>query len=393
MKLQSRDSKNTIFFIIFAPSKVKMNEKGLMTLHIFNPEHDIALAANLSNFTAPRAGRQLRHDLGFLPALWAEEGDVILVDDMDDAARQWQKLCGTDEWPCWKENVSTLEINGVDAWGWDLALCAHLKRRGVPVELLPDNEHLERIRQLSHRRTAAHLLAQLQEAGIIGEASECSSLDEVKQFLSRHQRMVLKAPWSSSGRGVRYFDVSCLKEDVSGEAPGFNWVSNILKTQGSIMAEPHYRKVMDFGMEFKADGNGALTYEGLSLFHTVNGAYTGNLIASEEDKLKIISAYIPASLINSIQEKIIRLLDLQDYRGCWGVDMMIVVTDEGEYLLHPCVEINLRRTMGHVALALGNRLSSPQHHVMQISYDGSHYRLSCQKATAAAAATLSESTP
>jgi hypothetical protein len=75
------------------------------------------------------------------------------------------------------------------------------------------------------------------------------------------------------------------------------------------------------------------------------------------------------------------------------VDMMIVVTDEGEYLLHPCVEINLRRTMGHVALALGNRLSSPQHHVMQISYDGSHYRLSCQKATAAAAATLSESTP
>lgn len=29
-------------------------------LHIFNPEHDIALASNLSNFTAPHAGRQLR---------------------------------------------------------------------------------------------------------------------------------------------------------------------------------------------------------------------------------------------------------------------------------------------------------------------------------------------
>ena len=51
-----------------------------MILHVFNPEHDIALASNLSNFTAPHAGRQLRYDLGFLPALWAEDGDIIKID-------------------------------------------------------------------------------------------------------------------------------------------------------------------------------------------------------------------------------------------------------------------------------------------------------------------------
>lgn len=53
-----------------------------MRLHIFNPEHDIALAANLKRFTAPHAGRQMRADLGFLPALWADEGDFVLVDDV-----------------------------------------------------------------------------------------------------------------------------------------------------------------------------------------------------------------------------------------------------------------------------------------------------------------------
>ena len=63
-----------------------------MTLHIFNPEHDIALASGLANFTAPHAGRQLRHDLGFLPAIWAKEGDVVLVDDAEQAARSWRKL-------------------------------------------------------------------------------------------------------------------------------------------------------------------------------------------------------------------------------------------------------------------------------------------------------------
>ncbi len=39
-----------------------------MTLHVFNPEHDIALAYDNKYFTAPHAGRQLRYDLEYLPA-------------------------------------------------------------------------------------------------------------------------------------------------------------------------------------------------------------------------------------------------------------------------------------------------------------------------------------
>ena len=50
-----------------------------MTLHVFNPEHDIALAYDNKYFTAPHAGRQLRNDLDYLPVLWAAEGDYVLV--------------------------------------------------------------------------------------------------------------------------------------------------------------------------------------------------------------------------------------------------------------------------------------------------------------------------
>ena len=53
-----------------------------MTLHVFNPEHDIALAYDNKYFTAPHAGRQLRHDLDYLPALWAEDGDLVLVENV-----------------------------------------------------------------------------------------------------------------------------------------------------------------------------------------------------------------------------------------------------------------------------------------------------------------------
>ena len=49
-------------------------------------------------------------------------------------------------------------------------------------------------------------------------------------------------------------------------------------------------------------------------------------------------------------------------------------------LLHPCVEINLRRTMGHVALALQQLIhpdddDTDDRRIMRIDYDGSHYKL------------------
>ena len=56
-----------------------------MKLLVFNPEHDLALAANLSNFTAPHAGRQLRTDLGYIPAIWAAADDRVLVENVEDA--------------------------------------------------------------------------------------------------------------------------------------------------------------------------------------------------------------------------------------------------------------------------------------------------------------------
>ena len=151
------------------------------------------------------------------------------------------------------------------------------------------------------------------------------------------------------------------------------WVTNILKSQGSIMAEPYYNKVKDFGMEFMADENGSIHYLGLSLFHTVNGAYEGNILATENMKKNMISHYVPVCLLDSIKYKIIEYLRLEGYVGPFGIDMM--VTKEG---FHPCVEINLRRTMGHVALAISPK-DDDIRGVMRVIYDGNHYKLKINK--------------
>ena len=46
----------------------------------------------LRNFTSPHAGRQLRADLGYLPALWAEEGDYVLVENTEEAEKAFGEL-------------------------------------------------------------------------------------------------------------------------------------------------------------------------------------------------------------------------------------------------------------------------------------------------------------
>lgn len=372
-----------------------------MTLHIFNPEHDIALASGLSNFTAPHAGRQLRHDLGFLPAIWAGEDDIIVVDDAEYAAHSWKRLAprlvrlgetcgfrwGNRQFLTWKQLQGLTNVT-LEPWGWNNALRSLLLRSGLTERELPTTESLATIRELSHRRVASSLLPQLRIEGTVGESMECHTEEETVEAIHRYGYVVLKAPWSSSGRGLRFYDAKQL--DNTGLTPHLSgWLRNLLATQGSVMAEPYYNKVKDFGMEFESDGEGTVRYLGLSLFHTQNGAYTGNVLASETAKEEMMSRYLSPTLLQTVREEICRRLGelfRDKYCGPFGVDMMVCtaqdedgkVINDKRCLLHPCVEINLRRTMGHVALALSPD-DDDVRHVMRIDYNENVYKLRIQQ--------------
>ena len=119
-----------------------------------------------------------------------------------------------------------------------------------------------------------------------------------------------------------------------------------------------------------------IEYLGLSVFQSSNGSYVGNILASEEEKVEIISKYIPFHRVQSAIDELCAILTdemVGKYTGPLGVDMMIV--DENGIKLHPCVELNLRRTMGHVALSFNQTQTDPRK-LMQISYSrGYHFRV------------------
>lgn len=328
---------------------------ALMTLHVFNPEHDLALASGLSNFTAPHAGRRLRADLGYLPALWAGADDCVLVEHVGQARQAWGRLrARVGGRPCQfvdKSQLGRLDISRVEPWGWDMPLRSSLIRHGVSPGACASEAEIADIRQCSHRRMAVRVQERLRMVPSV----EVSSLEAVSRLLtpdsSSPSLLVIKAPWSSSGRGVRFVD-SAHFDHFRG------WIANVIRQQGSVMVEPYRPKVKDFGMEFEMQPDGMANYLGLSLFTTHNGAYAGNVIASEDDKRDMISRYVPASSVDIVRAKVMDALREvlgRRYVGPLGVDMMIVSHPSVDgFLIHPCVEINLRRTMGHVAIAMAN---------------------------------------
>lgn len=376
-----------------------------MIIHVFNPEHDLALAHGDSHFTPPHAARELRMNLGFLPALWASDGDVVLVDDADYAHKASARLHVaqakvaflTPEDFRLRFNPSVVVLSPgecqVQPWGWDAAVRHRLFQAGVPASLLPSDDQLAALRQLSHRRTAVGLLSALRSDPLlapltVGQSVECTTMDSVLQVVGLWRHVVLKAPWSSSGRGIKYVNRSLSRSQQG-------WCANTLREQGSVVAEAYNDKVMDFGMEFVSDGLGHVSYCGLSLFSTLNGAYTGNLLATEADKEVLLGAYLPSSLLGEVRSRLQELLAATvgtTYSGPLGIDMMVVAAPQTassaapSCLLNPCVELNLRRTMGHVALALSPaerppHLSSSVHQpprLMQITHI-SNYELKLRR--------------
>lgn len=357
-----------------------------MTIRIFNPDHDLALAANQERFTPPHAGRQLRNDLSFLPALWSDDGDIVVVEDVDSAYSALQnvkKVKTPDVEFCTFDQLAHVAqqsgafLHAIDAWGWDKALRFQFRKSGVPERLLPTKEQIEEVRRLSNRRITTDMLFSLRdglEGHTCGESTYVTDKEGFGVILLKQRNIVAKAPWSSSGRGVRYFFDGKATENAC------NWTANTIRNQGGIMVEPIYNKVKDFGAEFVRNFDGTVHFLGLSLFETRSGAYTGSLLAPEEAKREIISRFINLDLFDEILLRLERelssvLAPLGNLSICLGVDMMIVAKKEDDgFLVNPCVEVNLRRTMGLVALDISSKINCRQG-FMSVSYDNKKYHL------------------
>ena len=317
-------------------------------IHLFNPENDLALAFGGSNYTPPANALALHNAGAALPLFYGERGDMVIGREID---RTWvaEAVNRFDLGTSIFDGYYPLECEAAP-WGWSLDARRQLEQAGVNQNALISPEQIECLRQLSHRRLTVEVMAQLAQSlpfEIPARPIEATTPKQALDYHKEHGGCYVKLPWSSSGRGV--FDASGLTDDAL-----LSRVKGMINRQGSVMCEQRLDKVEDFAMLFYSDGR-QVKRVGYSAFYNEHGAsYGGNIVANDEILGRRLAAIVGDDrlrLISEALQSILTLIIAPHYKGYFGVDML-AYTDGSQVLVAPCVEINLRMTMGVVAWRL-----------------------------------------
>lgn len=321
---------------------------------LFNPENDLALAADVDHYTAPTLARKLRSDLALLPMWIAQDGSRIVALATEENEKfilqNKANLKGLADVDIYKgESLAPMP------WGWSRSVRNEFQRMGV--ETVADDAFLARLRQLSSRKTTVDMLTMLNQYGIPVPPMPrlCLSVDEVEQKVREFGDVVMKMPWSSSGRGV-------CRASAKEFLHYHDWALGAIRKQGALLCEAYLDKVQDFAMEFRVV-QGRAEFFGYSVFfNTPQMSYDHAVVASTATLRNRLVALVDESLLDAVQESVRYSLEQmlpREYDGYVGVDMMVYRDTDGALCVNPCVEVNLRTTMGVISAALGNRIVHP----------------------------------
>ncbi len=331
---------------------------------LFNPENDLALAADVDHYTAPTLARKLRSDLALLPMWFASNGSRIIA-PLSAENKAFIKENASN-----LKNLADVDIYGGEGlapmpWGWSRAVRSEFRRMGIETDA--DDNLLDELRQLSNRKTTILLLTALQQCGISVPPMPkmCQKIEEVERAVSEFGEVVLKMPWSSSGRGV-------CRASAAEFGHYRDWALGVIRRQGSILCEAYLDKVQDFAMEFFVE-QGRAEFFGYSVFfNTPQMSYDHAVVAPTATLRSKLSELIDAEVLNGVQTCVSQCLGQllpKDYSGYVGVDMMAYRNADGAICLNPCIEVNVRTTMGVVSAALGNNIVHPENEAsMSILY-------------------------
>lgn len=321
------------------------------TLLRFNPDHDLAMAADSAHYTAPPNAALFAVDMATLPCWITSEGEAVSPLPL---VKEYHALGGR----C--TSASTLIAKAYDSvlpWGWNKAEYHRLLRQGFLPEQLPNPSSIERVRELSHRITASRLAQSLSTLPFPfpPTAEQLTTMEQIDTYIKKYPAVVLKAPWSGSGRGLMWATGSLTPANE-------NRCRKLLQSQGCVMGEMRQEVIQDFAMEFLRTET-AISFTGYSVFGTKNGVYAYSLLGDEAYLESVLTQYIAKDTLLAVREACTRFIaeELKGYEGNVGIDMFVFRNADG-YSLNPAVEVNMRNTMGNVALELSKRWLAPGSH-------------------------------
>lgn len=334
-------------------------------VHYFNPGHETAVLLGLENYTPPANVNRMIRELAYLPAWYADKNDLVYM--KDNAFPQFLSSLPKELKP-FPKAISQKELRlkktvlpEMEAAPWGLSphslhMFQELKRNYQMNMFVP--EWKKEYFNLTGRQTAAECLdlirLKLPDLPLPVTPKFCRRIREVEKYqILQNAPFVVKTPYSSSGRGLLWLPERRLtaKERI--------WIDGAFKKQGTVSIECGLNKIQDFAMEFYSDGDGNITFEGISVFGTEQqGSYSGNILGNQVYLRNLITKWVKEEVYYQIKNTVTEVLQSvygSVYKGYLGVDMFVYKTKRDAYEIHPCVEINMRYTMGMVAIRLSEK--------------------------------------
>ncbi|RRG22144.1 hypothetical protein DWB61_08025 [Ancylomarina euxinus] len=331
----------------------------------------MAISNGTVSFMPNKVLTRFEQDLDLLPMYYAKPDDVILVHQLPDAqflSFIESKGIQTPRFQLFPQALTDQAFlkeakAGLQPWGWSPRmhyLLAPFKDQCQQSFLTQPNAYWQpKFKELYSREMALsclqHFLQNNRSEHYISTdliPQICTTISEVEALQNKWQQIVIKSPWSSSGRGLQILRKAFINKSVEQALGG------VLKSQGFVMVEAFVDKQFDFSIQFYADGNGELDFKGFAFFETNdNGQYQSNLLGFIPHALKqFLNPIIQEELISGLKEALKAHNIPNDYCGHLGIDCMLFIDTKGIAKIQPCLEINLRYNMSVIASHLSQYL-------------------------------------
>ncbi len=355
-------------------------------VYLFNPTCEYAVANGNDSWQPNRILQKMESDLGTLPMFFAQQEDLILVDQLpsENFVEQFKKIGFKPPQFVLKKEIQNKEFvksqtfNKLLPWGWSPAahkLLTLIKPncssefKNSPVASWT-HQHREIYSKAFASNILRNLLDDVESECFISKSllpEICTTKKHFEKLISRWEKIMVKAPWSSSGRGLQPITKTPVHEKVWEKLLG------IVNEQGYAVVEPYLNKVEDMAFQFKIN-NGKVSFLGVSNFSTdKKGQYIGNFLNGEPETYSMeIKEFIRKSQ-KIIIPSLIKILEQSDlvklYEGNFGVDTLIFLDENKRLKINPCMEINVRQNMGLLSLQLEKLIYQNKKGIFKIYYN------------------------
>ena len=329
-------------------------------LRVFHPACEISIANPLPNLNLPALIEQFEFDLDVIPYYFCAENEKVLVTSYPsiEFKKYLHKLVDFNaHFVSYDELSSKSDSFILEAWCNSPYLVERLnKYKSIRFD---GNYNLKQMKQFQSKLSALDFCKSLNngDKSFLISKSDLGKVfydfDKLVEYVETQEAVVVKIPISSSGRGNLF-----LRKTELGDYHK-QWIKSFLDKQKALIVEPFWNKILDLAAVFEFSDT-EVKFLGLSVFQTnSSGFYQSSSLNYSIDKLKSKFSEIDFDYwINTLKSKLEKSVAFKDFRGVLGVDAMIVLDKEDELLLHPCLEINARYTMGLFALNL-ERIIAP----------------------------------